>query len=68
MWKDRGVPVLTIELKDQKILSDWAEVDQLQDVLGTLALRAHSVLSKEKPQRPPSLTLQEEGPGKKSGI
>ena len=37
MWKDKGVPVLTVELKDDGILDHAAQVDQLQDVSGSVA-------------------------------
>lgn len=40
MWKDQNVPVLTIELKDEKLLSEMDQVDLLQDISGTIAIRA----------------------------
>jgi protein MpaA len=40
MWKDQNVPVLTIELKDDKLLSEIDKIDQLQDISGTVAIRA----------------------------
>jgi hypothetical protein len=40
MWKDKNVPVLTVELKDASLLEDLDDVDFLQDLTGTVAMRA----------------------------
>ena len=40
MWRDHGVPVLTIELKGNSPVRDLKALDNLQDISGTLALRA----------------------------
>lgn len=45
MWVDKKTPVLTIELKDGRILQDIDRVAALQDIAGTIAIRAH----KKKP-------------------
>ena len=47
MWRDRGVPVLTIELKDNDALPSLQALDRLQDVSGTLAIRAKKVLNNQ---------------------
>ncbi|NCN40967.1 murein peptide amidase A [bacterium] len=39
MWRDRKVPVLTIELKGEKDLKTLEEFDRLQDISGTVALQ-----------------------------
>ncbi len=39
MWRDRQVPVLTIELKGEKDLKTLEEFDRLQDISGTVALQ-----------------------------
>ncbi len=40
MWKDRNIPVLTIELKGNSGLSKLEQLDQLQDISGTIAIEA----------------------------
>lgn len=45
MWKDRQVPVLTVELKDASILEKMDEVDFLQDIAGTVAIQAGKTIS-----------------------
>lgn len=40
MWKDQNVPVLTVELKDSKLLEKMDQLDFLQDIAGTVAMRA----------------------------
>lgn len=40
MWKDHRVPVLTVELKDAKLLEKMDQVDFLQDIAGTVAMRS----------------------------
>ncbi len=47
MWIDRGVPVLTVELK-QNGLKHLEEFDHLQDVTGTVAIQAEKLLKKKK--------------------
>ncbi|MEI8027165.1 MAG: M14 family zinc carboxypeptidase [Pseudomonadota bacterium] len=39
LWVDRKVPVMTVELKDSKILSYFNQIDKLQDTGGVLALK-----------------------------
>ena len=38
MWKDRGVPVLTVELKEADFLDQMDQLDHLQDLAGTVAI------------------------------
>lgn len=45
MWMDKKVPVLTIELKDGRILQQFDQIATLQDIAGTIAIRAN----KKKP-------------------
>lgn len=52
MWVDRNVPVLTVELKDSKILAMIDRVDRLQDISGTVAIRSYKQNTK-KPQTSP---------------
>ena len=40
MWKDQRVPVLTVELRDASILEKMDDVDFLQDIAGTVAIRS----------------------------
>lgn len=40
MWKDKNVPVLTVELKNAKFLEQMDQMDFLQDIAGTVAMRA----------------------------
>ncbi len=47
MWSDKKVPVLTIELKDGRILKDISQVEFLQDLAGTVAIRANKKLYNE---------------------
>lgn len=47
MWVDKKVPVLTIELKDGRILQDVSQVEFLQDMAGTVAIRANKKLYNE---------------------
>ena len=42
MWKDKQVPVLTVELKDASLLEKIEEVDFLQDIAGTVAIKISS--------------------------
>jgi hypothetical protein len=49
MWVDRKVPVLTVELKSQKLAArQLEEFDKLQDISGTVALQAEKALEKKK--------------------
>ncbi len=51
MWKDRSVPVLTVELKNDKGTTQSLEqFDKLQDITGTVAIQAEKILKKEKPK------------------
>lgn len=45
MWRDQNVPVLTIELKDNELLERMSQVDLLQDISGTVAIRASKKLN-----------------------
>lgn len=45
MWKDRQVPVLTIELKGNSAITKLEELDKLQDITGLVAIRADEKLS-----------------------
>ncbi len=40
MWRDNNVPVLTIELKGGNPIESFEELDNLQDISGTLAIKA----------------------------
>lgn len=46
MWKDRNIPVLTIELKGQEDLKTLEEFDRLQDISGTVAIQWDRLKSK----------------------
>ncbi|MCB0413649.1 MAG: DUF2817 domain-containing protein, partial [Bdellovibrionales bacterium] len=48
MWKDQNVPVLTIELKNTHEIKKLEEFDQLQDISGTVAIRANKIMEEEK--------------------
>lgn len=51
MWKDRSVPVLTVELKNDKSTTKSLEqFDKLQDITGTVAIQSEKQLKKEKPK------------------
>jgi protein MpaA len=39
LWVDRKVPVMTVELRDEKILSYFSQIDALQDIGGSLAMK-----------------------------
>ncbi|SMF78332.1 M14 family zinc carboxypeptidase [Pseudobacteriovorax antillogorgiicola] len=56
MWKDKNVPVLTVELKDSKLLEKMDQLDFLQDIAGTVAMRA----SKKRPRMDAVNDSQEE--------
>ncbi len=47
MWIDRGVPVLTVELKRDGF-KHLEEFDRLQDATGTVAIQAEKLLKKKK--------------------
>ncbi len=47
MWIDRGVPVLTVELKHDGF-KHLEEFDRLQDATGTVAIQAEKLLKKKK--------------------
>ncbi|MCB0365636.1 MAG: DUF2817 domain-containing protein [Bdellovibrionaceae bacterium] len=40
MWKDRNIPVLTIELKGDRGMRHLEQFDRLQDISGTVAIQA----------------------------
>lgn len=47
MWKEHGVPVLTVELKGNALAQKQLEAfDKLQDITGTVALQSQKVLEK----------------------
>lgn len=49
MWVDRNVPVLTVELKAQKLAAKSLEAfDKLQDITGTVALQAEKAINKDQ--------------------
>ena len=48
MWKGKGVPVLTVELKGAKLLEQIDQMDLLQDVAGTLAIKVKKTKKKLK--------------------
>lgn len=49
MWKDRSIPVLTVELKNDKSTTKSLEqFDKLQDITGTVAIQSEKLLKKEK--------------------
>lgn len=51
MWKDRSVPVLTVELKnDRSTTKSLEQFDKLQDITGTVAIQSERLLKKEKPK------------------
>lgn len=53
MWVDRKIPVLTVELKSNKLAAKQLEqFDRLQDVSGTVAQQAEQVLKKERASKP----------------
>jgi hypothetical protein len=47
MWRDRKVPVLTIELKGPAGVQKLEHFDLLQDISGTIAIQAHRMLENE---------------------
>lgn len=47
MWRDKKVPVLTIELKGDKGVTKLEEFDRLQDISGTVAIQANSLIKRE---------------------
>lgn len=49
MWRDHGVPVLTIELKNNYVLPGLKALDLLQDISGSVAIKAKKILKKTKP-------------------
>lgn len=50
MWRDRNVPVLTIELKGEKDIKTLEEFDRLQDISGTVAIQSEKVKNLNKTQ------------------
>ncbi|MCB0422626.1 MAG: DUF2817 domain-containing protein [Bdellovibrionales bacterium] len=61
MWKDRQVPVLTIELKGSEGISRLEEFDRLQDISGTVAIQSDRYLrSKNRRQKPKTKKVQSE--------
>lgn len=48
MWRDRNVPVLTIELKGEKGIKTLEEFDRLQDISGTVAIQWDRLKKKVK--------------------
>lgn len=46
MWKDRNIPVLTIELKGETGLKTLEEFDRLQDISGTVAIQWNKLKAK----------------------
>lgn len=61
MWKDRNVPVLTIELKHDQSVSELEAFDKLQDISGTVAIQADQLKPKATPtptKKKPEATTQ----------
>jgi protein MpaA len=52
MWKDKNIPVLTIELKQDQDVRALEQFDKLQDISGTVAIQAHQLKSKRKDDKP----------------
>jgi hypothetical protein len=51
MWKDRSVPVLTVELKnDKNTTKSLEQFDKLQDITGTVAIQSEKLLKRDKPK------------------
>lgn len=48
MWKDRNIPVLTIELKPNQDIKAFEQFDRLQDISGTIAIQADHLKPKPK--------------------
>ncbi len=48
MWKDNNIPVLTIELKGNAGVAKLEQLDQLQDISGSLAIQAKGTKSEAK--------------------
>lgn len=48
MWRDKKIPVLTIELKGGAGVKRLEQFDQLQDISGTIAIQAHRILDTSK--------------------
>jgi murein peptide amidase A len=48
MWRDRNVPVLTIELKGEKDIKTLEQFDRLQDISGTVAIQWDKIKNKVK--------------------
>jgi hypothetical protein len=51
MWKDKDIPVLTIELKPDKKMSELENFDKLQDISGTVAIQADQLKLKSRPEK-----------------
>lgn len=53
MWRDRKVPVLTIELKGPSGVKklEQFDLDRLQDLSGTIAIQAHHMMDSDKQQK-----------------
>lgn len=51
MWRDRKVPVLTIELKGNDGLKRLEDFDRLQDISGTVAIQADQLLGDKSKKR-----------------
>ena len=47
MWKDNNIPVLTIELKGNAGAAKLEQIDQLQDISGSIAIEANRVRNNE---------------------
>ena len=51
MWKERKVPVLTIELKGNRAAKRLEQFDRLQDISGLVAIQSEKILRKTKKYR-----------------
>ncbi|MCB9060841.1 MAG: succinylglutamate desuccinylase/aspartoacylase family protein [Halobacteriovoraceae bacterium] len=47
MWRERKVPVLTIELKGDEVIQSFSQIDTLQDISGLVALMSQQILEKK---------------------
>lgn len=48
MWRDHGIPVLTVELKGSGLISDISSLDQLQDISGLLSIMTNIHINSKK--------------------
>jgi hypothetical protein len=46
MWRDRNIPVLTIELKGSNAAKRLEDFDRLQDISGTIAIQSQQLIKR----------------------